>query len=128
MFWEMGEVLERIGIQRVLERCWNELERIDYPEEWSQGEAATPSRTPSPETIIEDKMMGGKLWMKVEQLALSIFYNTYEDGPHIPHPYMPRLGTFWMRSTEEIIKNIIVKIISWVGPPPEGPSCGRLIS
>ena len=86
MFWEMGEVLERIGIQRVLERCWNELERIDYPEEWSQGEAATPSRTPSPETIIEDKMMGGKLWMKVEQLALSIFYNAYEEGPLHPTP------------------------------------------
>ena len=60
------------------EKCWNELESIECPdEEWSQGEAATPSRTPSPETIISDKMMGGKLWMKVGKLARFLFYNTY---------------------------------------------------
>ena len=66
-------------------RCWNELESIGYPEEWSQGEASSPSRTPSPESVIADKMMGGKLWMKVPQLVLFI-YTTYEEGPPTPHP------------------------------------------
>lgn len=53
-------------------RCWMELESIEYPDEWSQGEASSPSRTPSPELVIRDKMVGGKLWMKVPQLVLII--------------------------------------------------------
>ena len=68
-------------------RCWSELESIEYPEEWSQGEASTPSRTPSPERIIEDKIMGGKLWMKVDKLVFPLFYSTYEEGPPTPPPY-----------------------------------------
>ena len=53
-------------------KCWEELESIEYPDEWSQGEASSPSRTPSPELVIRDKMVGGKLWMKVPQLVLII--------------------------------------------------------
>ena len=66
-------------------RCWNELESIEYPEEWSQGEASTPSRTPSPERIIEDKMMGGKLWRKVDKLFFLYFTALMRKDP-LPHP------------------------------------------
>ena len=69
-------------------KCWMELESIEYPDEWSQGEASTPSRTPSPELIIRDKMVGGKLWMKVPQLVLIILHISYEEGPP-PHLTSP---------------------------------------
>ena len=110
-------------------RCWRELESIEYPEEWSQGEASTPSRTPSPECIIENKMMGGKLWMKVDKLVRVCILKHLEEWPpsilkHLeewpptPPPYMPRLGMFWMRSTERTIKHFVVKYP--LGGPPVG--------
>ena len=49
-------------------RCKRQLEGIQS--EYSEGERSTPSRTPSPETLVADKMVGGKLWMKVPRLVI----------------------------------------------------------